>query len=72
MRFEEALGALREGKKVRRASWDKHYRHVELKTNGGFTEAFVFKDTTGGETMEWPYAAARRSDLLAEDWELVE
>ena len=65
MKFEEALKAMREGKKVKRPNDREIYviSHNELR----------YRHTFGkGEVYEFGLTAMHKEAILAEDWEIVE
>ena len=84
MDFGEAIRNAKQGKKIRRAGWNGKNQHVELATNisymnadgeivncdhdaiGNMALAFV---GTSGVQMGW---LASQSDMLADDWSIVE
>ena len=84
MDFGEAIRNAKQGKKIRRAGWNGKNQHVELATNisyrnadgeivncdhdaiGNMALAFV---GTSGVQMGW---LASQSDMLADDWMIVE
>lgn len=84
MDFGEAIRNTKQGKKIRRAGWNGKNQHVELATNisymnadgeivncdhdaiGNMALAFV---GTSGVQMGW---LASQSDMLADDWSIVE
>lgn len=70
MNFSQALEAIKEGKKVKRAHWGGYWKKEEFElygTNedGEMIVAFLTDKSIAPAT---PYQA----DLLAEDWEIVE
>lgn len=84
MDFGEAIRNAKQGKKIRRAGWNGKSQHVELATDisyrnadgeivncdhdaiGNMALAFV---GTSGVQMGW---LASQSDMLADDWSIVE
>ena len=69
MRFEEAMGILRAGGRVRRAYWADHARGAYLLLSeevGEVARTFWVKGDPEGLLTAWP---ASHFDLLAEDWE---
>ena len=84
MDFGAAIRNAKQGKKIRRAGWNGKNQHVELATNisyrnadgeivncdhdaiGNMALAFV---GTSGVQMGW---LASQSDMLADDWSIVE
>lgn len=81
MNFGKALDALKEGKKVARKGWNGKGIFIELQVPDEFskmTHSYIFIDTTGLQTnnpdapknrVPW---LASQTDMLAEDWEVVE
>lgn len=61
MRFEEALKAMREGKKVRRTSWDISTIFYSYANGVG-----IYDNYKNEENMIYT------KDILAEDWEIVD
>lgn len=84
MDFGEAIRNAKQGKKIRRAGWNGKNQHVEIATDisyrnadgeivncdhdaiGNMALAFV---GTSGVQMGW---LASQSDMLADDWSIVE
>ena len=84
MDFGEAIRNAKQGKKIRRAGWNGKNQHVELATDisyrnadgeivncdhdaiGNMALAFVGRS---GVQMGW---LAAQSDMLADDWSIVE
>ena len=84
MDFGEAIRNAKQGKKIRRAGWNGKNQHVELATDisyrnadgeivncdhdaiGNMALAFV---GTSGVQMGW---LASQSDMLTDDWSIVE
>ena len=83
MDFGKALEALKGGKKVARRGWNGKGQYIELATNISYmnaagdvvncnhdaigNKAIAFVGTSGVQ-MGW---LASQSDMLAEDWEIV-
>lgn len=79
--FGFALNQLRFGWKVRRRGWNGKGIHLELQrpdAHSKMTRPYIFIDTTGLQTdnpeapkdrVPW---LASQTDMLAEDWEVVE
>jgi hypothetical protein len=79
--FGYALRMLREGRKVRRRGWNGKGIFIELQLPDEFskmTHPYIFIDTTGLQTdnpdapkdrVPW---LASQTDMLAEDWEVIE
>ena len=84
MNFGQALEALKAGKKVARRGWNGKNQYIELATNISYmnaagdvvncnhdaigNKAIAFVGTSGVQ-MGW---LASQSDMLAEDWEIVD
>lgn len=81
MNFGEALEALKAGKKVARKGWNGKGIFIELQVpdeNSKMTHPYIYIDTTGLQTdnpdapkdrVPW---LASQTDMLAEDWIVVE
>lgn len=81
--FDEAIKALKAGKKVARQGWNGKNQYVELATNISYTnlegniinaehdaignKALAFVGTSGVQ-LGW---LASQADMLAEDWNIV-
>lgn len=84
MNFGQAIVALKEGKRVKRAGWNGKNQYVELATSISYknangeiinceheaigNKALAFIGTSGVQ-MGW---LASQADMLAEDWEIVD
>ena len=84
MNFSEALNAVKNGKKAKRAGWNGKDQFIELATNVSFirpngevvnvnhkdmgNKAIAFHGTSGIQ-LGW---LASQSDMLSEDWLVVE
>ncbi len=69
MRIEDALPALRSGRKARRSSW-KAGKHIIVQLIGGVrTDHFTVKD--GASESTWSGSQLESRDMLADDWELL-
>lgn len=84
MNFGQAIEALIEGKRVKRAGWNGKNQYVELATSISYknangeiinceheaigNKALAFIGTSGVQ-MGW---LASQADMLAEDWEIVD
>ena len=84
MNFGEALNAVKNGKKAKRAGWNGKDQFIELATNVSFVrpngevvivnhkdmgnKAIAFHGTSGIQ-LGW---LASQSDMLSEDWLVVE
>lgn len=81
MNFEKALEILKQGGKVARKGWNGKGIFIELQRPtelSKMTHPYIYIDTTGLETNN-PNAPknlvpwlASQTDMLAEDWEVVE
>lgn len=79
--FGDALKALKAGKRVARRGWNGRGIFIELQCpdeNSKMTSPYIFIDTTGLQTTNpgapksrVPWLASQ-TDMLAEDWEVVE
>lgn len=83
MNFGQAIEALKEGKRVKRAGWNGKNQYVELATNISYknvngeiinceheaigNNALAFVGTSGVQ-MGW---LASQADMLAEDWLII-
>ena len=69
MRIEDALPALRVGRRARRKSWPAgHHIMVDL-IAGVRSEHFTMK--AGSSEHTWPSSQLESRDMLADDWELL-
>ena len=84
MNFGKALEAHKEGKKVAREGWNGKNQYIELATNVSYknpkgeivnvdhatmgNQAIAFVGTSGVQ-LGW---LASQSDMLSEDWKIVE
>lgn len=81
MNFGQALEALKEGKKAARLGWNGKGIFIELQkpdANSKMTSPYIFIDTTGLQTdnavapkSRVPWLASQ-TDMLADDWGIVE
>ncbi len=81
MNFGEALEALKQGKQVARLGWNGKGIFIELQrpdTNSKMTSPYIFINTTGLLTnndkapkslVPW---LASQTDMLSEDWHILE
>jgi len=79
--FSLAIHALRDGKRVAREGWNGKGIFIELQRpdeNSKMTSPYIFIDTTGLQTdneaapkSRVPWLASQ-TDMLAEDWFVVE
>ena len=84
MNFGKAINLLKEGKKLRRKGWNGKNQYIELATNISYknadgeiininhktigNKAIAFVGTSGIQ-IGW---LATQSDMLSDDWELIE
>lgn len=84
MTFSEALNAVKNGKKAKRSGWNGKDQFIELATNVSFVrpngevvnanhkdmgnKAIAFHCTSGIQ-LGW---LASQSDMLSEDWEVID
>ena len=84
MNFGEALNAVKNGKKAKRSGWNGKDQFIELATNVSFVrpngevvnvnhkdmgnKAIAFNGTSGIQ-LGW---LASQSDMLSEDWEVID
>ena len=84
MNFSEALNAVKNGKKAKRSGWNGKDQFIELATNVSFVrpngevvnvnnkdlgnKAIAFNGTSGIQ-LGW---LASQSDMLSEDWEVID
>lgn len=69
--FSEALEGLKAGECVRRAGWNGKNMYVKLRDADAYSDMsmpFLWIRTYDGEKVPW---VASQTDILAEDWELV-
>ncbi|MFJ6210578.1 DUF2829 domain-containing protein [Lysinibacillus sp. NPDC092081] len=81
MNFGQAIEALKSGEKVARKGWNGKGIFVELQvpdTHSKMTHHYIYIDTTGLQTdnenapkSRVPWLASQ-TDMLSEDWEVVE
>lgn len=72
MNFGDALLALKEGKKVSRSGWNGKGMWLELQrpdAHSKMTLPYIFMVTVTGDRVPW---LASQTDMLAEDWGIVE
>ena len=68
MRFEEALKAMREGKKVKRRKWGKYkYWRLDLQNN-----ELMHKDTPYTQESSFLNTKISVEQITADDWEVVD
>lgn len=72
MNFGDALLALKGGKKVSRSGWNGKGMWLELQrpdAHSKMTLPYIFMVTVTGDRVPW---LASQTDMLAEDWGIVE
>ena len=81
MNFGQAIEQMKQGKKVARKGWNGKGIHLEIQfpdEHSKMTHPYIFIDTTGLQTdnpdapkdrVPW---LASQTDMLAEDWYVVE
>lgn len=81
MTFGLAIEALRMGKKAARAGWNGKGIHIELQvpdSHSKMSSPYIFIDTTGLQTSNHDAPKSRvpwlasQTDILAEDWQIVD
>ncbi len=81
MNFGLAIEALRKGFRVRRRGWNGKGIFIELQTPDAYskmTSPYIYIDTTGLQTQNTEAPKSRvpwlasQTDMLADDWEIVE
>lgn len=65
MKLEEVLPALRNGKKIRRKSWERHWHNLYSGVFERSSRYFYFEDTLTSSHC------FNVEDALAEDWEII-
>jgi len=69
--FGYALAGLRDRQKMARSGWNGKGMYIELQTpteTSKMTRPYIFMKTADNQLVPW---VASQTDLLAEDWELV-
>ena len=72
MNFGEAIEALKQRKKVTRAGWNGKNMFLELQVrtpNSKMTLPYIYMSTVTGDLVPW---LASQTDMLGEDWQIVE
>lgn len=72
MTFGMALSRLRMGKKLQRDGWNGKGLWIELQkpdANSKMTEPYLYLNYPAGNRVPW---APSQTDVLAEDWRVVE
>lgn len=67
-----AVAALREGKKVRRESWDQEFLYLKEVTFNGFEPCVVLYAVTDAAMFKYPQSDIPYDDVIATDWVVVE
>lgn len=70
--FGEALAALKEGMKVAREGWNGKGMWIHLQTSGELSKMtlpYIYMKTVDDKLVPW---LASQTDLLAEDWSVVQ
>ena len=72
MNFGEALQALKQGERVSRLGWNGKGQWIELQVpdeNSKMGKPYIYISPVDGELVPW---LASQTDLLAEDWEILQ
>lgn len=72
MNFGQAIEALKQGKRVARSGWNGKNMHLELQrpdAHSKMTLPYIFMFTAQGDNVPW---LASQTDMLSEDWTIVE
>ena len=72
MNFGQAIEALKQGKKVAREGWNGKNMHLELQRpdkHSKMTLPYIYMFTAQGDNVPW---LASQTDMLSEDWTIVE
>lgn len=64
--FETALAFMKQGKKVRRTSWDDDYVCAYIRDGNIWIKVY------SEEPQEWGAGYFFVDDILADDWEIIE
>lgn len=70
--FDKAIQLLKEGAKLQRTGWNGKGQFLELQRpdeNSKMTLPYIYITTVQGDRVPW---LASQTDMLAEDWEVVE
>ena len=70
--FDKAIQLLKEGAKLQRAGWNGKGQFLELQRpdeNSKMTLPYIYITTVQGDRVPW---LASQTDMLAEDWKVVE
>lgn len=72
MDFGSAIRRLKEGRKVARRGWNGKNIHLELQVpdkHSKMTLPYVFMKTVQGDLVPW---LASQTDMLSEDWVVID
>ena len=72
MNFGEAIDALKDGKKVSREGWNGKGMYLELQVpdeHSKMSLPYIYMKTVQDDLVPW---LASQTDVLAEDWDIVE
>jgi len=72
MEIGQAIRALRDGKRIARAGWNGKNMYLELQVpdeHSKMTLPYVYMRTAQGDLVPW---LCSQTDLLANDWEIVD
>lgn len=72
MKIGQAVEALERGERVARSGWNGKGMSIELQVpdaHSKMTQRYVFMNTADGERVPW---VCSQSDLLADDWQIVQ
>lgn len=70
--FGYALAALKDGQRVSRPGWNGKGMYLELQVpdeNSKMTLPYIYMFTAQGDLVPW---LASQTDMLAEDWEVIQ
>jgi hypothetical protein len=70
--FGYALAGLNDGQKMARSGWNGKGMYIELQTpteTSKMTRPYIFMKTADNQLVPW---VASQTDLLADDWVIVE
>lgn len=72
LNFGNALFCIKSGERAARAGWNGKGMYIELQNPtdlSKMTRPYIFMKTVDGQLVPW---VASQTDLLAEDWEIVD
>lgn len=72
LNFSEALNKIKDGHKLSRTGWNGKNMFVKLQSptdKSKMTQSYIYLETEDGQLVPW---IASQSDLLAEDWFVVQ